>query len=418
MSAPALAALSQAKQTSRVVRAGAVAVADPAAAATAGYRPGVLVMVNSLLVGGAEKHAISLVNHLDANRFRIGLCHLKAEGNLVREVVSARLDATVSLNVRRKLDWSAVHELARRIDADQIDVIVCTNGYPLLYALLASRRARRPVRLVEVFHTTGFRRPIKSRLRMLLNRFVFRQCALVIYVSHKQREFWRAHGLHANRDIVIQNGIDADYFTDRSTLQQKNATRAEFGFAPGDFVVGICAALRVEKAHGDLLSAVRRLRDAGVPAKALIIGDGPQRAQIERQTVELQLSGHAVIAGHRNDVRPYIACCDVMTLTSHVVETFSIAALESMALGKPVVLTRIGGAEEQVRHGGNGFLFEPGDIAALAQHLRRLTAATERLSMGAVAARDVRERFTIQRMVERFTEELQRLTDDPTPLER
>ena len=368
-------------------------------------------MISSMLVGGAEKHAISLVNRLDANRFRIGLCTLKPDGNLARELDSARRDATISLKIRSKLDWNAVNELARRIDERQIDVVVCTNGYPLLYALLASRRARRPVRLVEVFHTTGFGQPFKSRLRMLLNRFVFRQCELLIYVSHKQREYWRARGLRGKRDIVIQNGIDVDHFTDRSTPQQKAATRAEFGFAPGDFVIGICAALRAEKAHGDLLQALRRLRDSGVHAKVLIIGDGQLRGEIERQIAQLRLTDHAVIAGHRNDVRPYIACCDVMTLTSHVVETFSIAALESMALGKPMVLTRIGGAEEQVRHGINGFLYEPGDVAALAHLLRRLTAATDRLSMGAVAAREVRERFTIQRMVERFTEELQRVTE-------
>jgi glycosyltransferase involved in cell wall biosynthesis len=399
------------------VQAGA-AMAQAAGSAAARYRPGVLVMINSMLVGGAEKHAISLVNHLDAKLFRVALCHLKAEGILARDLAGEHREATLSLNVRSKLDFNAVRELARQIDEREIDVIVCTNGYPLLYALLAARRARRRVRLVEVFHTTGFRQPIKSRVRMLLNRFVFRQCELVVYVSHKQRAYWRAHGLRHEHDIVIQNGIDADYFTDHYTSQQKAATRAEFGFAPSDFVVGICAALRAEKAHGDLLQAVRRLRDARIPAKALIIGDGPKRADIERQIAALELTGHVVIAGHRNDVRPYIACCDVMTLTSHVVETFSIAALESMALGKPVVLTRIGGAEEQVRHGTNGLLFEPGDIAALAQHLRRLTAATERLSMGAVAARDVRERFTIQRMVERFTEELQKLTDDPLPIER
>jgi glycosyltransferase involved in cell wall biosynthesis len=366
-------------------------------------------MISSMLVGGAEKHAVSLVNHLDATRFRIGLCHLKSEGSLVREVDSARLDSTFSLNVRGKLDWSAASELARRIDEQEIDVIICTNGYPLLYALIASRRARRPVQLVEVFHTTGLGQPFVSRLRMLLNRFMFRRCALVIYVSHKQREYWRARGLRVKRDIVIQNGIDADHFTDRSTAQQKAATRAEFGFAPGDFVIGICAALRPEKAHGDLLQALRRLRDSGVPAKVLMIGDGPRRGAIERQIAELELTGHAVIAGHRNDVRPYIACCDVMTLTSHAVETFSIAAPESMALGKPMVLTRIGGAEEQVRHGTNGFLYERGDVAELAHLLRRLTAATDRLSMGAVAARDVRERFTVQRMIERFTEELQRV---------
>jgi glycosyltransferase involved in cell wall biosynthesis len=401
MSAPAISAHSQPKQSSA-----AVAVATR-------YRPGVLVMSSSMLVGGAEKHAVSLVNHLDATRFRIGLCDVKPVGNLAREVNAARLDATFSLNARGWLDLSAAKELARRIDQHEIDVIVCTNGYPLLYALLASRWARRPVRLVEVFHTTGFGQPLVARLQMLLNSFMFGRCDLVIYVSHKQREYWRARGLRAKRDSVIQNGIDADHFTDRSTPQQKAQTRAQFGFLPTDFVIGICASLRAEKAHGDLLRAVRRVRDTGVPAKVLMIGDGPRRREIERQIAELQLTGHAVIAGHRTDVRPYIACCDVMTLTSHAVETFSIAALESMALGKPMVLTRIGGAEEQVRHGTNGFLYERGDVAALAQLLRRLTAATDRLSMGAVAARDVRERFTIQRMIERFSDELLRVTEAP-----
>lgn len=387
------------------------AAVDAVVASPVHYRPGVLVMIASMQVGGAEKHAVSLVNNLDAALFRVGLCSVKSTGTLARELDGTRRDASFSLNVGGKLDWRAIGELARRIDEEQIDVVVCTNGYPLLYALFASRRAKRKVRVVEVFHTTGYREPIKSRLQMLLNRLAFRRCELVIYVSHKQREYWRARGLHAARDVVIQNGIDVDYFTDRSTPQQRAATRAEFGFAPGDFVIGICAALRVEKAHGDLLRALRRLRDGGVPAKVLIIGDGEQRGEIERQITALELKPHAVIAGHRDDVRPYIACCDVMTLTSHVVETFSIAALESMALGKPVVLTRIGGAEEQVRHGRNGFLFEPGDVASLVQHLRRLTAGTERLSMGAVAARDVRERFTIQRMVERFSQELRKVIE-------
>jgi L-malate glycosyltransferase len=375
------------------------------------YRPGVLVMVNSMLVGGAEKHAISLVNHLDPARFRSALCHVKAGGGLARELHSSRVDSVLALNVRRKLDWGAVVRLARYIEQNSMDVVVCTNGYPLLYALFASWVSRRPVRLVEVFHTTGLRTPIKSPLRMLMNRFVFRQCELVVYVSHKQREYWRAHWVGAQRDVVIHNGIDTDYFTDRSTPEQKAATRREFGFSDTDYVVGICASLRVEKAHQDLLHALRRLRDQGVRARVLIIGDGPQRPMLEKLITELRLQADAVITGHRDDVRPYIACSDVMTLTSHVVETFSIAALESMSLGKPVVLTRIGGAEEQVRHGVNGLLFEPGDVTALVRNLRELADAESRRRMGTAAAKAVREQFTLQRMVGRFMDELQKLTD-------
>ncbi|HEY7640254.1 MAG TPA: glycosyltransferase [Steroidobacteraceae bacterium] len=376
------------------------------------YRPGVLIMVSSLVAGGAEKHAISLANRLDPTRFRASLCHLKAAGGLTADLDAARLETVLCLDVTRKWDWRAVGELARQIDARQIDIVVCTNTYPLLYALVAARLAKRPIRIVEVYHTTGYRTPIQSRLRMMLDAFVFRQAALVVWVSNKQREYWRARGVRGARDVVIHNGIDTAWFTDRYSTAQKEAVRASFGFAPSDYVIGICAALRPEKQHGDLLQAMRRLHQAGVAAKLLIVGEGQQRSSIERGIAELQLQGSVAIAGYQSDVRPFIASCDVMVLTSHAVETFSLAALEAMSLGKPMVMTRIGGAEEQVVHGTNGLLFEAGDIGALAQHLQLLADPPGRAAMGEAAAQMVRERFTVQRMVARFTDELERLIPD------
>jgi glycosyltransferase involved in cell wall biosynthesis len=376
------------------------------------YRPGVLVMVSSLAAGGAEKHAIALANRLDPTRLRASLCHLKAVGGLTSDLDAARLETVLCLNVTRKCDWRAVGELARQIDARQIDIVICTNVYPLLYALVAARLAKRPIRIVEVYHTTGYRAPIESRMWTMLNAFVFRQAALVVWVSNKQREYWRARAVRGTRDVVIHNGIDTAWFTDRYSAAQKDAVRASFGFAPTDYVIGICAALRPEKQHGDLLQAMRRLRQAGVPAKLLIIGEGQQRLSIERGIAELHLQGSVAIAGYQSDVRPFVASCDVMVLTSHVVETFSLAALEAMSLGKPMVMTRIGGAEEQVVHGANGLLFEPGDIATLAQHLQLLADPAKRAAMGEIAAQTVRERFTVQRMVARFTDELERLMPD------
>jgi glycosyltransferase involved in cell wall biosynthesis len=105
----------------------------------------------------------------------------------------------------------------------------------------------------------------------------------------------------------------------------------------------------------------------------------------------------------QSDVRPYIALCNVMVLPSHTIETFSIAALESMALGKPLVLSDVGGASEQVISGVNGFLFPAGDIQALTQHLETLSKRTLQLEMGERAAALVRERFTLQRMLQSYS---------------
>ncbi len=111
------------------------------------------------------------------------------------------------------------------------------------------------------------------------------------------------------------------------------------------------------------------------------------------------------ITGTQHDVRPFIACCDVMTLVSRT-EAFSIAALEAMALGKPMVMTEVGGASEQVIHGQNGLLFEPGDIDALVLHLSTLRSAALRAQMGLAAAQRVRDLFTLEKMTDGFTEQM------------
>ena len=101
-----------------------------------------------------------------------------------------------------------------------------------------------------------------------------------------------------------------------------------------------------------------------------------------------------------------------MTLVSHS-ETFSLAALEAMALGKPVVLSDTGGAAELVVPGEHGFLFEPGDTTALALHLTTLTSHSIRARLGAAAARRVRERFTVQGMAAGFAERIGQLLEGP-----
>jgi glycosyltransferase involved in cell wall biosynthesis len=207
---------------------------------------------------------------------------------------------------------------------------------------------------------------------------------------------------------VIYNGIDTDWYSDRSSGVDRLARRREFGFQAEDFVIGLCSGLRPVKAHGDLLAALAKLRSRGVAAKALLIGDGPERQAIERAITRLGLEGHVAITGFHEDVRSLVSACDVMTLVSHS-ETFSLAALESMALGKPLVMSDVGGAGEQVIHGEHGFLFPPGDIDALAARLEDLTSAALRSRLGNAATRRVRELFTVHYMADRFTDSMHRL---------
>lgn len=369
----------------------------------------VLVMTNALHIGGAEKHAVQLLNGFDRRQIEPAALWLKNDTALLPQLDTARLQGAACLDVQRKLDWKAVGALARLFEAHDVDVVMCANEYPALYAWLAAGRVRRPPKLVEVFHTTEYAR-LKERLQMLLYRRVFRAFDLLVYVSEHQRQYWRGQGLRAREDLAIHNGIHCAQFTDRYTDAQKAATRAAWNLQPDDYVVALCAALRPEKAHGDLLEALARLRPTLPRVRGLIIGDGPERARIEAQIERLGLKDAVRITGFQDDVRPLLAASDVAVLTSHAIETFSIAALEALSLGKPMVQARIGGAAEQIQPGENGFLYEAGDIGALAGHLATLADAGLRRRLGACAAQRVRERFDAATMMRQYTEQLLRLT--------
>jgi glycosyltransferase involved in cell wall biosynthesis len=371
--------------------------------------PGLLFIVNSLEIGGAEKQVVTLLNHLPPGRFRLHLAYLKRIERLLPQLDTARLESLVCCDIDRGIERRAVRQLREIIETHHIDALVCTNTYSMLYGFLARRAVRRArPKLATVFHTTLLR-TLKEKAQMLLYTRLFKRSDLLLYVCENQRDYWRDRGLRAVADAVVHNGIDVDYFSDLQTPQQKLEMRRGLGFSPEDYVIGLCSALRPEKAHGDLLQAIAQLRAQGTRAKGLFIGDGTERPAIEAQATALGLREHIVITGLQRDVRPYIGCCDVMTLVSHSIETFSLAALESMALGKPLVMSDIGGASEQVVHGQTGFLFEPGDIKVLTAHLQSLASQTLQSRMGSAAQRRVRQLFTVDTMTMGFTEQMVRL---------
>jgi len=363
--------------------------------------PGVLFIVNSLETGGAEKQVVTLLNHLDPDRFRLHLAYLKRKEKLLPQLREERLAAVLCCDVSRRIDGAAIRRLRELIVSARIDVVVCTNPYSTLYGKLALRGSGVRPKFVTVFHTTALR-SLKERVQMVLYRQLFNRADLLVYVCESQRAHWRAAGIRPAREEVIYNGIDTDHFTERGSGAELRAFRHSLGCADGDYLIGICSVFRPEKAHRDLLEAVARLRTRGCPVRALLIGDGPEREAIDRTIARLGLQRHVVITGLCGDVRPFISACDVMTLVSHSVEAFSLAALESMSLGKPMVMSDVGGASELVTAGEQGFIYPPGDIDALTMHLRNLTEPALRDRLGRAAALRVRERFTVQAMTEHF----------------
>lgn len=355
---------------------------------------------SSLPHGGAERHAIALVNRLAQRGHQCHAVSIKHRAGQLDGLRAGAEGSVTCLNADRYLDPRALLDFGVLVERVRPAVIVAVNPYALMYCRLAARRARARARLAVTFHTTLLQ-SVKERAQMFYYRPFFWAADLLVFVSDRQRRHWLPRGVFSRRNEVIHNGVDTDQFCDKSSPEERGRFRQALGFGAQDFVIGLPAWLRPEKNHVQLVEAVAALRARGIPARALMIGEGEMRGAVAARARVLGVCRDITITGFQRDVRPYIGACDAVALCS-LTETFSLAAIEAMALGKPVVHADVGGASEMIVPGFNGFLFPVGDTRAFANRLAFLAEPAVARRMGANARALVETRFSEKTMVDRY----------------
>ncbi len=369
------------------------------------HRKKILFLISSLKFGGAEKQTVDLVNHLDRSRIAITLCYFVRGQDLMAEVRLENLEGVHCLEKKMKFDIRALKRLREIVASTQPETVVCVNLYPSLYAHLVRLSNASRFKIIQIMHTTIMRSRFEHHLTRFLYAPLANRCEKVVFVCKKQMEYWCEHfGISQRKSSYVYNGIDTGRFADRLTPAEKEGIRRRYGIDSKDLVICICAALRPEKRHVDLIDAGRILVGKGLPVKILVVGGGGERDAIERHVYATGMAEHMVMTGFQADVRPFVAASDIFVIASSSVETFSIAILEAMAMGKAIVAPNIGGVSEQVLDGENGFLFPAGDIAALADRIERIVVGGVALEMGRKSRMLVSERFTIEKMVDGYKE--------------
>jgi glycosyltransferase involved in cell wall biosynthesis len=144
----------------------------------------------------------------------------------------------------------------------------------------------------------------------------------------------------------------------------------------------------------------------------LLVGDGPERAALQRKARELQISDRVTFVGFRRDIPELLRHMDVFVLPSRI-EGASLAVLEAMAAARPVVVSDVGGNSELVIHGVNGYLFPLEDPLLMAQHIALLVANPRlRKKMGIEGRNHVEREFTLDKMVSRLEDLFARTIED------
>lgn len=372
-------------------------------------------------IGGSEVFLLELLRHLDRSRFRpvlVPIGETSPEGQQAMQEAGARvypdlfhaahpgrtlqnerglrslLFRLISPQGRRSpYDIGAVFRLARILREEQIHILMYLDKHAALnLAPLAALLARTPV-VIGSFHTAGLHFSLIERMLLPLT-------GQAVVTSHfHQRYLADVAGFPAHKIQVIYNGLSLDRL---SQGVPKRLTKAELGLPDEAAVIGSVARLVPEKNHPLLFKAAALVLQSNPNTHFILLGDGPERANLENLRRELGLENNIHFLGYRSDVGALLRLMDISVLSSDN-EWLPYSLLEAMLTGLPVVATDVGAISELVTTGETGLLAPKGDAQALAQAMSALLHNRELARrLGQAGQRRVRERFSSQAMAGQF----------------
>jgi glycosyltransferase involved in cell wall biosynthesis len=311
---------------------------------------------------------------------------------LHREISPAR-DVVAAIRLAR---------LIRKIRPHILHTHTAKAGAVGRFAALLAGDARPPV-VVHTFHghvLRGYFDPVRARAFRQLERTLARSTTALVAVSPQVRDdLVELDVAPATRFAVVRLGIELDQRV-ASGSNGRGETRRVLGIGEGPFTVGWIGRMTGIKRTDDVLLAFKSLRERGIDARLCLVGDGPDRDQVERRAHELGVMKETLFLGYQEQVSSFFSAFDVFILPS-ANEGTPVTAIEALAAGKPVVATRVGGIPDVVRDGEDGFLVAPGDVEALAERLAQLATDPQlRERMGEAARARVRERYSVERLVD------------------
>lgn len=356
----------------------------------------VVHLLLSFDTGGLQNGVVNLINHSDPERLRHSVLSLTpALGMRERITRDDVLVEAVSLGgtwERRVGAWRAI---ARRLRELAPDVLHSRNRGTQIDGALAGLAAKVP-RRVHGYHGRDLSNAEGETLRRrVLGRMAGRAHHRVITLTETMRdEYRRDYGTSPDKMRVVPNGIDLGRLD---------------GFAPdaslrSPFTVCTVGRLDAVKNLPLLMRAFAAMTTRGSEDRLVIAGGGPMRAELEALKGELGAAGEAIeFLGERKDAPSVMKASDVYVQPSFY-EGMSNTIVEAMALSLPVIATEVGGNPDVTGRDGAARLVPSDDLPAMTAALDALRSdETERGALALRGRERVRDRFTLERMVEGYT---------------
>ncbi len=365
-------------------------------------------MLNSSVTGPLKVlHIVGESRYGGAARIILGLGHVaQAEGWQVDILTTdpvfqqaVRHDGLGLVNldvIRREIrplwDLGGLVRLHRFLRRNPYHIVHTHTSKGGFVGRLAARLAGVPV-IVHTAHGFAFHEgsPARTlRFYSALERFASRWCDRIVSVSEFHRQWAIQLGMCSpGRISAIPNGI-AD--PARTTSVKVQELRRQMRVQSSDLLILSISRLAPEKGIEYLIEAAVTMPALGRRIQIVIAGDGPARARLEELAANLGVADRVTFIGFRQDVGDLLAASDLVVLPS-LREGLSIALLEAMAAGKPIIATSIGSQREVASQADMARLAPPADALSLCESILRLAGDPARMVRLGNNARAVYEKF-------------------------
>ena len=317
-----------------------------------------LLVVDSLNVGGAERHVVDLALALQREGHAVTVA-CSVPGSLAEPLEAARIAVRPILGriVKRRVSLPYARELRKLLGRERFDLVHAHIYASAAASALATVGSGLPLVVTE--HTEAL---WQGRGGRLFSPWMYRRASRVIAVSDAiRRRLVERDGLSPAKITLLPNSVPPvrQAHGDALPLPKELAERP---------LVGVVARLQPEKGVASFLKAASHVAGEVPDARFVVVGDGPLRKELFGLAEELGIRDRVLFLGFRPDAQALLKLMDVVAVPS-VSEGTPLVVLEAMSAGVPVVASRVGGIPGQIQPGREGILVPPGDAQALGDAL-------------------------------------------------
>ncbi len=367
------------------------------------FRPSVLTLIDIYAnkFGAIEEYALALSTQLSCINFFAGVAFTGNTPEWLQKQFAAQGISILTLPAPNR-PWAFIHSLRTILKLNQINILHATFFPTYDFRLILSTIGSK----CHLIHSDQFSRKghpkssFFSPLRFIRNK-VLQQFIHTVIADAEFIKSCQIKDMHMSsaKIKVIYNGVNTTRFVPSHNAQSGNILQ-EFDL-PDDAKIIVCIAQLIpEKGVAYFIEAVAQLTHRYPRLYVFLVGEGPQRDELQQKVHQLGLHNHIHFTGLRIDTESFLAVADIFVLLSVWEEAFAFSLLEAMASGCPVVATRIGAIPESVIHQETGLLVPPRDPEAAAQAIQYLLDHDhEREHMGRAARKRVEDHFSLERWV-------------------